>query len=717
MLSNTHSLDGTARYANKAGCGMLRHGEPFAQSHEGADDRAMMLPSPLSWIRKILRILKSNLSPSQIAIAFALGVFAGLPPMGLHILLPCSLALLLRCSFRSFLISMGLFKLISLAGAPGAFAVGRWLLDSQRGLDAFWRRLFHLPVLAPMGYGRYLLLGSLVLALLIAVPVFVLVRLLVIRYRVSFANWVSGWRLSAWMRDRRGTGLARRLLAGGKTKYEAVAPPRGAFRFIRREMLIGLPLLYAICYLLAALIVPFFAGTLTTTTASWIVGSEVAVEESSFNLFTGGLTLANLRIQDPKQTDENLIAIPSVSLDAGMTALLAKRVVFNRIVISDASLHVKREPDGTLNIDNTTSGWDATGYMEWASRYADKVDWLGLLRAFVEYLGELRPLAPREDPYARYRGGRSFLGFRPPFAIERLEIGRVLVTLEDDFAQDAGAPLPPLTLLEIEISGLAFPPELRNRPIEIQLRGQLGDDPESGFRLAAIFEASAAGTSSQYEFAMTRIDLARIARVYETTLPVRVLSGLATMSGSLRLESSAASGEASFLIEDLMLAGDSDRPLFGLPPETSARVLDGINRYALEIPIVFGTSIGGSSTSPKLEWEAPLLQIAKEGLMMIGERHLASTIESLGLRIDALGGVDQSLLDPDFETLRDQTEQAARQLIEDTGSSYLDRLELPLSSPASQTPSANPIEGLPLLLRDLLRPPSETEDGDETDAG
>jgi len=674
----------------------------------------MILPSPFTWTKKILRILKSNLSPNQIAVAVALGVFAGLPPMGIHILLPCSLALLLRCSFRSFLISLGLFKLISLAVAPGAFAIGRWLLDSQRGLDAFWRRLFHLPVLAPMGYSRYLLLGSLVISVLIAVPVFVLVRWLVIRYRVSFASWVSGWRLSAWMKDRRGTGLARRFLAGGKAKYETVPPPRGVFRFIRREMLIGLPILYALCYLLAALIVPFFAGTLTTSTASWVVGSEVAVEDTSFNLLTGGLTLSDLSIQDPKQPEENLIEIPSLTLDAGMVPLLARRVVFNRVVISDASLHVVRESDGTLNIDNVASGWDATGYIEWAAKYADKVDWLGLLRKFVEYLGELRPLAPREDAYAEYRGGRSFVAFRPPFAVEQLEIGRVLVTLEDDFAQDTGAPLPPLTLLESEISGLAFPPQLRTQPIHMELRGQLGDDPASGFRLAATFEAGASDTSSRFEFAMTRIDLARIASIYATTLPVRIHSGLATIEGSLQLESGEASGDVSFLLEDLVLAADPERPLFGLPSETSARVLDGINRYGSEVPIVFGSAIGGSSSSPALEWEAPLLQIAQEGLLMMGERHLEATIERLGLRVDALGGVDESLLDPDFAVLRDQAEQAAWQLIEETGSGILGQLGLELPLLAPQTPSANPIEELPSLLRDLLRPRSEAKDGDET---
>ena len=675
----------------------------------------MILPSPISWTKKILRILKSNLSPSQIAAAFALGVFAGLPPMGVHILIPCSIALLLRCSFRSFLISMGFFKLLSLALAPGAFAIGQWLLDPQRGLDGLWRRLFNLPVFAPMGYNRYLLLGSLVIAFLIAVPVFALVRWLVLRYRASFATWVAGWRISAWLKGRRGAGLARRFLAGGEAKYEHVAPPRGLFRYLRREGLIALPILYGICYLLAALIVPFFAGTLTTSSASWIVGSDVAVAQSSFNLFTGGLKLSDLSVQDPKQPDENLIEIPSVTLDAGMIPLLAKRVVFNRVVISDASLHVVREADGTLNIDNTvTAGaathFDASAYVEWAAAHARDVDWLGLLRRFGESLGQLKLPVYGEDSYASYRGGRSFLGFRPPFAIERLEIGRVLVTLEDDYSHDNGSPLPPVTLLEVEISGLAFPMVLREEPIHLELRGRLGDDPESGFRLTATFESAGAALRAHFEFSMTRIDLARLANVYATTLPVGVRSGLATVEVSLVLDAGEASGVLSLLLENLQLEAVSDRPLFGLPAETSPRVLQGINLYAGSVPVVFATSIGGSSESPKIEWEAPLLEIAREGLLMTGERRFASTIDDLGLRIDTLGGADQTLLDPDFAALQTQAEEAAWDLIGAAGSGLLDQPGIQDVLP-SQTPSADSIEDLlPTLLRDLLAPPSGESD-------
>jgi len=670
-----------------------------------------MLPTPISWVKKILRILKSNLSPNQIAFAFALGVFAGLPPMGLHVIVPCTLALLVRCSFRSFLISMGLFKLVSLAIAPGAFAIGRWCLDASRGLDAFWRWIFHLPILAPMGYGRYLLLGSLVIALGIAVPIFFAVRILVVRYRESFSRWVAGWRVSGFLRGKRGATLARRFLAGGEAKYETTPPPRGPFRYIRREMLIGLPIVYAVCYLLAAVIVPLFAGSIATSTASWVIGSEVAAQDSSFNLFTGGLVLEDLAVQDPNAPNENLLEIPRLTLDAGMVPLLAKRVVFNRVVIADASLHVKRESDGTLNVDNATVGWNVEGYLGWAAEHAAKVDWLGLLRRLAEYLQDLRPPAPRGDPYAPFRGGRSFPAFRPPFSIERIEIGRVLITLEDDFESDAPGPLPPITLLEIELANLAFPADLRSGPVLLRLRGQWGDDPESGFELSARFDES----GRTYEASVARLDLPRLARFYATTLPVTIESGRLSLTARLEQRDEAASGSVSALLEELRLGSDPARPLFGLPPETSDRVVAGINRYAEELPIVFGSAIAGTAGAPTLEWEAPLLEIAREGLLMAGRREFEATIEELGVRIDDLGGLAGIPIDPDYAVVRAEAESAARRVIEDAAGdlaeSLIEGLLGPLAEPA---PAADePSTPITDLLDRLLRPTQDPPDRDD----
>ncbi len=670
----------------------------------------MMLPTPLAWTKKILKILKSNLSPNQIAFGFAMGIFAGLPPMGLHVILPCTLALLVRCSFRSFLISMGLFKLLSLAVAPGAFAIGKWCLDASRGLDAFWRWIFHLPVLAPMGYGRYLLFGSLVVTLAIAIPVFLIVRLLVKRYRASFVRWVADWRISSLLRGRRGVGLVRRFLAGGEAKYETKALPRGPFRYVRREMLIGLPIVYAVCYLLAALIVPFLAGTIATSTASWVVGSEVATQDSSFNLFTGGLVLENLVVQDPNAPEENLVEIPRLTLDAGMVPLLAKRVVFNNIVIADASVHVKREADGTLNIDNAASGWNVAGYLDWAAEHARRVDWLGLLRRFIDYLGDVRPLPPRGDPYALYRGGRSFARSSPSFSIERIEIGRVLISLKDELEPEGGGPLPPITLFEVELSNLAFPANLRSGPVFVRLHGQWGDDPESGFEVSARFESS----GSTYEFSVTRLDLPRLASFYATTLPVTIESGKASLTGQLRLEGETASGDVSFLLEALRLRGD--RSLFGLPAETSEEAVSGINRYAEELPIVFGSKIGGSAEAPTLEWEAPLLEVAREGLLMIGRRELESTIEQLGLRIEGLGGLEDVPISPDYEELQAATNSAASRIIEEaTGELFEDFLAPTEDTDSARSSDVDPNDLLPGLLEKLLHPEQDAEDGDDSE--
>ena len=657
-----------------------------------------MLPTPLRWTKKLLAILKSNLSPNQIAFAVSLGVFAGLPPMGLHIILPATLALLVRCSFRAFLLSMGLFKLLSLALAPAAFAVGKWLLDSSRGLDALWRWLFHLPVLAPMGYERYLLLGSLVLSVVLAIPVFFLVRWAVVRYRDSFTSWVRGWRLSEKLRGKKGTALARRFLAGGEAKYETQSPPRGIFRFIRREMLVGIPILYAIAYLVAAVIVPFFAGNLLTSTASWVVGSEIQAEDSSFSLFTGTLTLDDFTIQDPKNPEQNLAEIPEIVFDAAMLPLLSKRVVFDRIAISDASLHVVREDDGTLNIDNVSSGWNAEGYVEWAAEHAKDVDWIGLFRKFIEYLGQVQPLPPREDPYAAFQGGRSFEAFRPPFAVRRLEIGQIDIRLTDHL--EMGSLLPPITLLQVQIGNLAFPASLRERPVEIRFRGEFADDASSGFELAALLDDTGAQALHTFTLGLSRIDLVRLTSAYATTLPLRIDSGRATLTGDLQIAGDAVTGNVSLLLEEFRCEIIPGKPLFGLSVAVSQRVVDGLNRYAEELPIVLGFPIGGTREAPQPEWEASLLAVAQEGLMMLGRRELEGTIEQLGLRIEALGGVPQAVLAEDYEAIQAQAEAAARNMIADVVENAV-----PFALPNAQTPSetAEPAEAITNLLERLFQ--------------
>ncbi len=621
-----------------------------------------MIPLPWQPLRKVLKILKSSLSPNQIAFGFALGIFAGLPPMGLHVIVPITLALLIRCSFSSFLISMGLFKLLSLGIAPAGYAIGKHLLDPARGLDGLWRFLFHLPVIAPIGYNRYLLLGSVVIAFGIAVPVFFGVRYAVVLYRARLAARVKDWRITARLRRMRGIGLLRWLFLGGKDKYDRI-PPRGPFRYVRKEMLIALPIIYLLCYLAAAVIVPFFAGRIAASAASFVIGGEVAVKESSFNLFTGRLNLDGLTVQDPGKPEENVLELSRVSLDVGMLPLLEKRVVFNEFYVDEARLHVVREQDGTMNIDDFSAGWNAEGYIEWARKYADRVDWIGLVRRFIEYLSQPRPHpAPRPD-LSRYAGGRSFPPPWPVFAIERVSVGRLHLTLTD---LRAGEELPPITLTEVELENVAYPAQLNRAPTGIVLRGYVGGDPNAAFALSARFED---GEKATYEFDMQKIDLAKLAAVYAASLPVRVVSGEATLSARLTETEGRLDGEASLALAGLKLAGIPGKTLFGLSPELSAQTIEGINRYAADLPIVFGFAVDGSAAAPQIHWAKPLLEVAKQGLIMEGKRAVSSIIEE---RLNALAPGEEVPLTGDYQKLASEVEARAKELLQGGSEQPLD---------------------------------------------
>ena len=175
------------------------------------------------------------------------------------------------------------------------------------------------------------------------------------------------------------------------------------------------------------------------------------------------------------------------------------------------------------------------------------------------------------------------------------------------------------------------------------------------------------------------------------------------MTAEIRFMGGSASGAISLLLEHLEVAARPNRPLFGLPVEASDRVVQGPNRHAEELPILIGFAIGGTAETPALEWEASLLEVARDGLLMLGQRQLESTIADLGLRIDALGGTS-AILSPDVERLQDKTLRAAVDVIGEPGGRLLFEEEtlLPEVLPSDDGTATRPIQTEPKTLFDLL---------------
>ena len=159
---------------------------------------------------------------------------------------------------------------------------------------------------------------------------------------------------------------------------------------------------------------------------------------------------------------------------------------------------------------------------------------------------------------------------------------------------------------------------------------------------------------------MRGIDLVGLFPLYSTSLSVRVVSGEATLSARLTEIEGELGGEVSLALVGLKLAPIPGSTLFGLSPEISAGTIEGINRYAAELPIVFAFAVDGEASSPQLHWEKPLLQIAREGLIMEGNRAASSLVEE---RLNALAPGKEVPLAGDFEKLASEVKERAEAII------------------------------------------------------
>ena len=154
----------------------------------------------LTIIAKLLKLLNSNVSPSQLALAVCFAAALGLTPLSSpHNILLVFLLLLLRINLSLFLLSWGFFTLIAYAFDPVSHSIGLALLQAD-ALQGLWQSLYNNNFWRFLGFNNTLILGSTVVSLILTIPLFFISRLLIIKYRSHLLTWVSQSRLGLWVK-------------------------------------------------------------------------------------------------------------------------------------------------------------------------------------------------------------------------------------------------------------------------------------------------------------------------------------------------------------------------------------------------------------------------------------------------------------------------------------------------------------------------------------
>lgn len=137
----------------------------------------------LKILRSLIKTLNSNGTPGQVAMGMALGACLGLTPLvNVHNLLIFAIALITNVSLGGFFLGWTLLAPLGFIFDPLFHAVGTTLL-SLPALQGLWTTLYNTAGIPLTNYNNTVVLGSVVVWLLLLLPMYVLFRYLISRYR------------------------------------------------------------------------------------------------------------------------------------------------------------------------------------------------------------------------------------------------------------------------------------------------------------------------------------------------------------------------------------------------------------------------------------------------------------------------------------------------------------------------------------------------------
>jgi len=139
--------------------------------------------SLLKLIQSLVGALHSEGTPGQLAAGIVLGSFLGLTPLiNVHNAVIFALLVLLNVSFAGGMLGWALFVPIGFLLDPLFDWIGHGLLLAP-SLRSMWTSLYNMPIMPLTNFNNTVVLGSLVFALVFAIPLFFALRRAVARYR------------------------------------------------------------------------------------------------------------------------------------------------------------------------------------------------------------------------------------------------------------------------------------------------------------------------------------------------------------------------------------------------------------------------------------------------------------------------------------------------------------------------------------------------------
>jgi uncharacterized protein (TIGR03546 family) len=149
----------------------------------------------LTMIARLLKVLNSETEPEQISLALCFAMIAGLTPLfSLHNLFILLIVLIIRLNISSFILGLLFFSGIAYLLDPLFHLIGFKALTAEP-IETLWTSLYNITLFRLANINNSVVIGSLLFSLILFIPVFILSKLAIIKYRANVLEWVQKTRI------------------------------------------------------------------------------------------------------------------------------------------------------------------------------------------------------------------------------------------------------------------------------------------------------------------------------------------------------------------------------------------------------------------------------------------------------------------------------------------------------------------------------------------
>jgi uncharacterized protein (TIGR03546 family) len=150
----------------------------------------------LTLVRDFVKLLRAGQDPRQIAGGFALGSILGLSPMlTLQNVLIWFVILVLNVNISAAVLAMTLCSLIAFIVDPLFHWLGYVLLVNVDALHGLWTWLYNAPIAPLTRFNNTVVMGSLVVALVLFIPIYIGMQRFVLAYRTHVGAKIEKWKI------------------------------------------------------------------------------------------------------------------------------------------------------------------------------------------------------------------------------------------------------------------------------------------------------------------------------------------------------------------------------------------------------------------------------------------------------------------------------------------------------------------------------------------